>query len=135
MCTLYNATKHGTLRNQEMRGKLPEEEKNIPHPRYKVELTRTLSVLLHSQKRQTTGQNILKLIMQRKVHHAAPFMAHVCSKNVYKNIKIRETILVPIQHELSVNSNLCLQLKFSLMQTYPTWSKVDQNDSARIKTM
>ena len=101
--------------------------KNIPHPQYKVELTRTLSVLLHSQKRQTTGQNILKLIMQRKVHHAAPFMAHVCSKNVYKNIKIRETILVSIQHELSVNSNLCLQLKFSLMQTYPTWSKVDQN--------
>ena len=127
MCTLHNATKHGTLRNQEMRGKLPEEEKNIPHPRYKVELTRTLSVLLHSQKRQTTGQNILKLIMQRKVHHAAPFMAHVCSKNVYKNIKIRETILVSIQHELSVNSDLCLQLKFSLMQTYPTWSKVDQN--------
>ena len=65
--------------------------------------------------------------MQRKVHHAAPFMAHVSSKNVYKNIKIRETILVSIQHELSVNSNLRLQLKFSLMQTYPTWSKVDQN--------
>lgn len=89
-----------------------KRKKNIPHPRYKVELTRTLSVLLHSQKRQTTGQNILKLIMQRKVHHTAPFMAHVCSKNVYKNIKIRETILVSIQHELSVNSNLCLQLKF-----------------------
>lgn len=96
----------------------------MPHPRYKVELTRTLSILVPSQKRQTTGQNILELFMHRK---GTPRSAHVCSKHVYKNIKIRETIHVSIQHELSVNSNLCLQLKFSLMQTYTTWSKVDQN--------
>lgn len=62
---------NSTVRNHEMKGKLAVEEKNIPHPRYKVELTQTLSILVHSQKRQTTGQNILELIMHRKLHHAA----------------------------------------------------------------
>ena len=123
-CNKTCINENRTVRNHEMKGKLVEEEKNIPHPRYKVELTRTLSILVPSQKRQTTGQNILELIMHRK---GTPRSAHVCGKHVYKSIKIRETIHVSIQHELSVNSNLCLQLKFSLMQTYTTWSKVDQN--------
>ena len=78
-----NKTLTKIVRYHEMRGKLAEEEKNIPHPRYKVELTRTLSILVQSQKRQTTGQNLLKLIMHS---------AHVCSKHVYKNIKIGETM-------------------------------------------
>jgi len=65
-CNKTCINENSTVRNHEMRAKLAEEEQKIPHPRYKVEQTRTLSILVHSQKRQTTGQNILKLIMHRK---------------------------------------------------------------------